>query len=76
MKTAATITGISLALLTSFVMTNRSLGAAPEVPADQLGKQVEDFTLRDYRGRERSFHEFEGKPVAVHKASRADSLET
>ena len=28
-------------------------------------KQIEDFTLRDYRGRERSLKEFEGKPVAV-----------
>ena len=39
--------------------------AEKDPQAQQLGKQIEDFTLRDYRGKERSLSEFKGQPVAV-----------
>ena len=40
-------------------------GLAVGATSEPLGKQIADFTLRDYRGKERSLKEFEGQPVAV-----------
>jgi peroxiredoxin len=44
------------------VLFTGAVGAAAEPP---IGKQIVDFTLRDYRGKERSLSEFKGHPVAV-----------
>ncbi len=65
MRTVASIRGMSLALVASVCCIGPAMGANPEVAAKQLGKQIADFTLRDYRGKPRSLKEFEGKPVAV-----------
>lgn len=54
-----------LALVAGLFCVSPTRAATPESPAPQLGTQIEDFTLRDYRGKERSLKEFDGKPVAV-----------
>ena len=39
--------------------------AAGETTEPRLGKQIADFRLRDYRGKERSLKEYRGRPVVV-----------
>ncbi len=51
----------SIGILFSVLCAGTTFGA----DGNPLGKQIEDFTLRDYRGKERSLNEFQGKPVAV-----------
>ncbi len=50
---------IAIVLLILFAETTVGAGTEP------LGKQISDFTLRDYRGKERSLSEYQGQPVAV-----------
>jgi peroxiredoxin len=40
-------------------------GQAMAADTEPLGKQIADFTLRDFRGKERSLSEFQGRPLAV-----------
>jgi peroxiredoxin len=40
-------------------------GLAMAAETGPLGKQIADFTLRDFRGKERSLSEYQGRPVAV-----------
>jgi peroxiredoxin len=58
---------MSMWKLTSFgvLVSVLCTGTAFAADAKPLGKQIDDFTLRDYRGKERSLSEFQGKPVAV-----------
>ncbi len=42
-----------------------SASAAGQPEATNIGQKIEGFTLRDYRGRERSLSEFAGKPLVV-----------
>ncbi|MGE0537834.1 MAG: redoxin domain-containing protein [Pirellulales bacterium] len=42
-----------------------STAAAAQPDATNIGQKIEGFTLRDYRGRERSLAEFAGKPLVV-----------
>jgi len=56
MRTVSTST--LLALIVSTLL-------APAAEATVLGRQIENFTLRDYRGQQRSLSEFQGQPVAV-----------
>ncbi len=58
--TKATWIGCLLGVLMAGVATEAADGPEP-----RLGKQIADFTLRDYRGKERSLHEYRGHPVAV-----------
>ena len=52
-------TSIGILLVTLFA------GLAMGATADPLGKKIGDFTLRDYRGKERSLNEYQGHPVVV-----------
>jgi peroxiredoxin len=65
MRLVSSIRGLSLALSAGLFCVSPILAVTPETPAPQLGKQIEDFKLRDYRGKERSLKEFDGKPVAI-----------
>jgi len=65
MRLVSLRSGLTLALLASLFCDNSAIGVTPAEAAPQLGRQIEQFTLRDYRGKERSLAEFEGKPVAV-----------
>ncbi len=56
MRKATSVAALFMAL---FAVT--AIGATTE----SLGKQISDFTLRDYRGKERSLGEYRGHPVAV-----------
>jgi peroxiredoxin len=56
MSRSASFVVLVLTLCTSTVLAE---------DAKPLGKQIDDFTLRDYRGKERSLSEFTGHPVAV-----------
>ncbi len=40
-------------------------GLAVAGSPEPAGKQIADFTLRDYRGKERSLSEHKGRPVVV-----------
>jgi len=55
----------SIGCLFAVLFAGMAVGATTASPAKQIGKKIADFTLRDYRGRERSLKEFEGRPVAV-----------
>lgn len=65
MKVAAPILGITLALIACVSFSVKADAATAESAETALGKQIGEFKLRDYRGRERTLKEFEGKPVAV-----------
>ena len=65
MRIATPIRGISLALIATAFCVGPAMGVTLNVAAKQVGKKIEDFTLRDYRGKQRSLKEFEGRPVAV-----------
>jgi peroxiredoxin len=56
MRKSSSISGMFLVLFAGL-----AVGATPE----PLGKQISDFTLRDFRGKERSLSEYAGRPVAV-----------
>lgn len=51
----------SFGILVSVLCSGTTFGA----DAKPLGKQINDFTLRDYRGKEHSLNDFQGKPVAL-----------
>ena len=65
MRLVSSVKCLALALFAGLFCVSPVRAAPPEAPAPQLGKQISDFTLRDYRGKERSLKEFDGKPVAV-----------
>ncbi len=48
-----------------FVALFAGMAAGETTDAPRLGKQIADFTLRDYRGKERSLSEYQGHPVVV-----------